>query len=470
MAHVLLVEDDVMFQQALCRGLELSGHQVEMASKGLEGLEQLVQDRPDVVLLDLYLERDGLNGLEVLDRIRELYPELPVVIMTGYGTVENAVEAMKRGASDYIQKPVNIEEVLFLIDRSIEMAHLRQEVGYLRQYQAETLDPESLVAVSPVMRQVVDIATRVARGDGDTVLLCGESGTGKDVIARLIHHESSRRNRPFVVVNCRSLPADRVESELFGHEKGSFPGAGEKREGKMEMADEGTLFLDEIGAMCLESQVMLLRFLEDRRICRVGSTREIPVDVCVIAATNKDLEQAVAEGEFRRDLYYRLNRVSLHLPLLRERPEDILPLVEAFLREFGSEEKVPTISPEARDLLLQHRWPGNVWELRNMVERIVLLEDPDTIEPEHLMFTFANRFGEEDKPGNLDECIVRLAQCLPGGEIFDQVTRLLLVEALKRTKGNQAEAGRWLGLSRARLAYRLQRYGIDPQQFQDGDG
>ena len=466
MPQVLLIEDDPLFQQALRRGLELNGHEVIGARNGLEGLEMLVEEQPNVVLLDLYLERDGLNGLEVLDRLRELQPELPVIIMTGYGTVENAVEAMKRGANEYVQKPLNIEEVLLLIDRSIEVASLRQEVGYLRRYKAETLRSEPLVAVGQAMVQVVDMAVKVARSEGNKVLLCGESGTGKDVIARLIHSESSRRDRPFVVVNCGALPADLVENELFGHEQGAFPGALKDRPGKFEEANGGTLLLDQIGTMSLENQVKLLRVLEDRRICRIGSSRQVSVDVRVIATTNEDLEKRVAEGEFRQDLYSRLNLVGICLPPLREHTEDILPLIEAFLREFGDGSKKRTVSPEALGLLVRHPWPGNMRELRNMVERIVLLDDPDCIESEHLTFILAN-CGQEKVPRELelDGFIAQMVERLPAGEIFDRVMRQLLMEALKRTGGNQAEGSRWLGLSKSRLTYRLQRYNIDPGSF-----
>lgn len=466
MPQVLLIEDDPLFQQALRRGLELGGYEVLGARNGLEGLEMLVEERPNVVLLDLYLEQDGLNGLEVLDRLRELQPELPVIIMTGYGTIENAVEAMKHGANEYVQKPLNIEAVLFLIDRSLEAASLRQEVGYLRRYKAEMLCTEPLIATGRAMAQVVETAVRVAGSDGNTVLLCGESGTGKDVVARLIHNESSRRDGPFVVVNCGALSTDLVDSELCGHEQGVFPGLPKERAGKFEEASGGTLLLDQVGAMSLEHQVKLLRVLEDRRICRIGSSREMPVDVRVIAITNEDLEKAVAEGRFRQDLYYRLNPVGIHLPPLREHCEDILPLVEVFLQEFGDGSKKRSISPKALDLLVRHRWPGNVRELRNMVERIVLLDDPDCIEAEHLTFVFSNGGQEEEMSRGVDSLIAQMVEHLPDGEIFDRFMRQLLVEVLRQSRGNQAKASRWLGLSKSRLTYRLQRYNIDSRQFQ----
>ena len=386
MARVLLIDDDPLFLQALRRGLELNGHETTMASSGTEGLECLVELVPDAVLLDLYLGQEGPNGLDILGRIRDLYPELPVIIMTGYGTVENAVEAMKRGASEYVQKPLNIEEVLLLLDRTIEVAQLRQEVGYLRIYQAERLERRPLIMESEAMRGVMEVANRVAESDVNTVLLCGESGVGKDVIARFIHSRSRRRERPYVVVNCGALPADLVEIELFGCEQGAFPGALESRPGKFEMASEGTLLLDEIGAMSPENQVKLLRVLEDRRICRIGGRREVELNVRVLATSNRDLEEAVAQGAMRRDLFYRLNQVRITLPPLRERTEDILPLAETFLGEAGGKNRPISIAPEAAGMLIAYRWPGNARELRNAMERIVLLEEPDCLYPHHLHF------------------------------------------------------------------------------------
>jgi DNA-binding NtrC family response regulator len=467
MAQVLLIDDDPLFLQAMKRGLELNGHETALASRGTEGLECLVESPPDAVLLDLYLGQEGPNGLDILERVRDLHPELPVIIMTGYGTVENEVAAMKRGASEYVQKPLNIEEVLLLLDRTIEVAQLRQEVGYLRIYQAERLEPKPLIMESEAMRGVMAVASRVAESDVNTVLLCGESGVGKDVIARFIHSHSRRRERPYVVVNCGALPADLVEIELFGCEQGAFPGALESRPGKFEMASEGTLLLDEIGAMSPENQVKLLRVLEDRRICRIGGRREMELNVRVIATSNRDLEQAVAQGAMRRDLFYRLNQVCISLPPLRKRTEDILPLAEVFLGEVRGGNRPTSIAPEAADMLTAYRWPGNARELRNAMERIVLLEGPDCIYSHHLHSVLNTHapVDEEEYPrmGNVGD----LADEFQPGEVFDGVMRQLLVEAMERSGGNQAEASRWLGLSRSRLTYRMRHYGIDSRHSQE---
>ncbi|MDP6701150.1 MAG: sigma-54 dependent transcriptional regulator [Candidatus Latescibacteria bacterium] len=456
MAQVLIVEDDLMFQKVLYRGLEMVGHDPIIADEGLYGLEQLVRVRPDVVLLDLRLKEGGLNGLEVLARIRDLHPQLPVIIMTGYGTVENAVEAMKRGASDFIQKPFGIEEALLAVEHVLDVARLRQEVGYLRQVQAAMVRKEPPVAVSRAMREVLDIARKTAQSSA-SVLLCGESGSGKDLLARFIHNESPRNPCPFVVVECASLAADRVASELFGRDD---------EMGKFQLADGGTLLLDEIGTISAEGQAKLLRVLEDGVVPHRNRKAAFAIDVRVIATMSMELDEAMVSGRLRGDLFHRLNQVSLRLPPLRERPEDILPLFEDFLREFLGSAKSYRLEPAARDLLLQHTWPGNVRELRNMVERIALLGDGKCIGPEQLVFTFANMHAAHAVAPGAD--VGMLMDSLGHGEVFDGVVRLLLEESLARSGGNQAEASRFLGLNRSRFAYRLKQYGINPQDFQDG--
>lgn len=384
MAQVLIVEDDIMFQRVLSRGLEATGHVPVIAGDGLYGLEQLVQSRPDLVLLDLMLNEEGIQGLEVLARIRDLHPELPVIIMTGYGTVETAVEAMKRGATDFLQKPFNIEEMLLAIEHVLEVASLRQEVGYLRHVYAELERKEPPVAVSRVMRQVLGIARKTAQSSA-AVILCGESGSGKDIMARFIHGESPRNQRPYVVIDCAALPTDRVETELFGHDD---------EMGKCQLADGGTLVLDEIAALNSDNQSKLLRFIEDGVVPRQGRRAALPVDLRFIATTSLDLEEAVLSNRLRADLFYRLNQVSLRLPPLRERSEDILPLFEEFLREFVGTAKNYRLQTRAREQLLSHPWPGNVRELRNLVERIALLGDVEQISSDQLVFTFANVAGE----------------------------------------------------------------------------
>jgi len=456
MAQVLIIEDDLMFQKVLYRGLEMVGHDPIIADEGLYGLEQLVRVRPDVVLLDLLLKEGGLNGLEVLARIRDLHPQLPVIIMTGYGTVDNAVEAMKRGASDFIQKPFGIEEALLAVEHVLDVASLRQEVGYLRQVQAEMVRKEPPVAVSRAMREVLDIARKAAQSSA-SVFLCGESGSGKDLLARFIHNESPRNQCPFVVVECASLSADRVASELFGRDD---------EVGKFQLADGGTLLLDEIGTIGAEGQAKLLRVLEDGVVPHRNSKAEFAIDVRVIATMSMELDEAMVSGRLRGDLFHRLNQVSLRLPPLRERPEDILPLFEEFLREFLGSAKNYRLDSAARDLLLQHTWPGNVRELRNMVERIALLGDGECIGPEQLVFTFANMSAAPAAAPGAD--VGMLVDSLGHGEVFDGVIRLLLEESLVRSRGNQAEASRLLGLNRSRFTYRLKQYGINPQDFQDG--
>jgi DNA-binding NtrC family response regulator len=447
MANLLIIEDDPLFQQALARGLSAAGHSVALARHGLQGLESLVQARPEAVLLDLVLDESPMEGLEILEHIRDLHPELPIIVMTGYGTVRTAVEAMKRGASEFIQKPFNLEALTACIERSLEMASLRQEVAHLRHYQAQSLRPGPLVAVNRAMQEVLEAARRAAPSHS-AVLLCGESGTGKGAIARFIHDQSQRRDQPLAMIGCAALSSQELEEELLGR---SHPG-------KLAMAHQGTLLLDQLDALQPEAQQRLLRLLDEPVIRRPNNPRSSSVDARLLSTCGPEPEKAVAQGRLHQGLFFRLNQVSLRLPPLRERPEDIVPLAEAFLRELGPRGKQYRISAAAQSLLRQYPWPGNVRELRNAVERLVLLHDAREIGPEHLTTTFANQ--------ELQDPFSSLLERLSSGEVFESVVRRLLEEALRRCGGRQAEASRWLGLSRSRLRYRLKQYGIDPQRFQ----
>ena len=440
MAQVLIIEDDLMFQKVLYRGLEMVGHDPIIADEGLYGLEQLVRVRPDVVLLDLRLKEGGLNGLEVLARIRDLHPQLPVIIMTGYGTVDNAVEAMKRGASDFIQKPFGIEEALLAVEHVLDVASLRQEVGYLRQVQAEMVRKEPPVAVSRAMREVLDIARKAAQSSA-SVLLCGESGSGKDVLARFIHNESPRNQCPFVVVECASLSADRVASELFGRDD---------EVGKFQLADGGTVLLDEIGTIGAEGQAKLLRVLEDGVVPHRNRKAEFAIDVRVIASMSMELDEAIVSGRLRGDLFHRLNQVSLRLPALRERPEDILPLFEEFLREFLGSAKNYRLEAAARDLLLQHTWPGNVRELENYVERAVVICKEPQISESHLPLEILT--GEPRTASSSSGIVV--------GTTVREMEKQLILKTLESCDGNRTNAADTLGISSRTLRNKLHEYGM----------
>ncbi len=454
MAQILIIDDDELLRQALCRGLTIAGHLPTPTPDGLLGLEDLVQNLPDLVLLDLVLREDVLNGLEVLDRIRELHPALPVIIMTGYGTVESAVEAMKRGASDFIEKPFNIGEIVMVIERALDVAAMRREIEYWRQAHDESMGASELLAVAPAMRQVVVAARDLAEDRRVSVLICGESGTGKDALARYIHLQADRRDRPFVEVDCAQGSAGELEEQLFGIAAGPHIIG---RPGKCELADGGTLLLGEIGELCADVQGRLWRFVKDRMVVRRGAQYGKSVDVRIIATSRGELAPADDGGTLHADLFFRLSQVSLFLPSLRERPQDIMPFFKAFVREFRADRVELDVDSAVCEQLLHYAWPGNVRELRNVAERVSLLCAGGRIGLEHLAFTPANSDG--------NGAIGHLVDGLESGGVFDGVMYQLLCEALKRSKGRQAEASRWLGLSRSRFSYRLKQYGIAPQDY-----
>src|SRR5437870_3469897 len=378
---ILVVEDDPDVATVLRDRLQAMGHEVMTVGDGQAALDTLQQAAPSLMFLDIELPK--LNGIEVLKRVHKDLPELPVVVMTAHGTIQRAVEAMKEGATDFVTKPFDNEYLNLVIGKTLERGALKREVTALRSELESRFD--TLVAASPKMNAVVESAKKVAQSDS-TVLLLGESGTGKDLLARSIHNWGARRGRLFMPVNCVALSEELLESELFGHEKGAFTGASSQKRGKLEVADGGTVFLDEIGDMKPGLQAKLLRFLQNREFDRVGGTRTVKVDVRVIAATNRDLQQAVKDGSFRTDLFYRLNVVSIRLPPLRERLDEIPQLAELFLKKYCRDAKKPVMkfSPAAVKKLAAHRWPGNVRELQNAVERAVVLKTGQVIEPEDL--------------------------------------------------------------------------------------
>ncbi len=435
---VLVVDDEPDIARLLADRLETMGLEVQVAHDGEEALQAVQQNPPGLVFLDIQMPK--LDGMEVLKRVRKDSLDVPVIIMTAHGTIAGAVEAMKEGATDFITKPFDLDYVKIVLNRTLEQHGLKREVAALRAEVESRYDP--LIASSPKMAEVVQIAQKVAPSD-TTVLLLGESGTGKDLLARSIHACSNRAAKLFAPVNCVALSEELLESELFGHEKGAFTGASAQKRGKIEVADGGTVFLDEIGDMKPGLQAKLLRFLQNREFDRVGGTRTVKVNVRVIAATNRDLQEAVKAGSFRTDLFYRLNVVSITLPPLRERLDEIPQLADLFLKKYCRDAKKPPMkfSPGAVKKLAAHLWPGNVRELQNAVERAVVLKTGDTIEPEDLALEPMD-LGSEESNG-MD---------LPFHESVDFHKKQIIKQALTRAGGSQTQAATLLALQRSYLA------------------
>src|SRR6266480_669715 len=374
MGRILIADDHDALRRGLARALTTAGHEVEEAPNGNQAIERLHEGHFDVVLSDLKM--GGSDGLDVLRTAKTLHPATAVILMTAFGSVHTAVEAMKSGAFDYVQKPFEIEEMEVKIEKALEMRRMRHELDYLRHTQNDIYDFDRIIGTSPSLQKVLGVVKKVAKSN-TTVLVRGETGTGKELIAGAIHHNSHRAARNFIKVNCAALQENLLESELFGHEKGAFTGADKQRIGRFEQADGGTLFLDEIGDMSSSTQAKILRVLQEHEFERLGGTRTLRVDVRLIAATNRDLPQMVQSGQFREDLYYRLNVVSIEMPPLRERKDDIVPLANTFIRRFSGElkKRIDGLEPDAQKLLMRYNWPGNIRELENAIERAMLLAE-----------------------------------------------------------------------------------------------
>jgi two-component system response regulator HydG len=436
--RILVVDDQSGVRELLAAVLVADGHDVEAASDGAEGVRSLGSGFHDLVIMDIRMP--GMDGITALERVKELSPRTGVVMMTAYASVDTAVKAMKLGAFDYITKPIDIDEVRAVIARFLESVDPAEVDGL-------SVESRDVVGASDALRAVLELAHRVAASDA-TVLILGESGTGKEVVAREIHRASPRAHHPFVAVNCSAIPETLLESELFGHEKGSFTGAVRQKRGRFELAEGGTIFLDEIGDMSPALQAKLLRFLQDHRLQRVGGSIDVVVDARVIAATNRDLEREVADGRFRDDLFFRLNVVTVTVPPLRERPEDVPLLVEHFLKLFAPEGAKPKrISPRAMRLLMGHPWPGNVRELENAVQRAVVLSRGETIFPEHLPPRV-----REAQPGG---------PAAGAGRTMREIERDVIVKTLKETGGNRTKTAVILAISRRTLQNKIKEYGID---------
>ena len=450
-ATILVVEDEAKMRRLLELQLGEEGFHVHSSPDAETGLQLLVREKPDLVVTDLRLP--GMGGLEFLQAVKRVNAALPVVVMTAYGTVESAVEAMKVGASDYVTKPFSLAELVLVIRKELDAHRLREENRSLREALGRRYAYKNIIAQSDKMQAVLALVERVAPTNS-TVLVGGESGVGKDLIARGIHEHSQRASGPFVKINSTAIPENLLESELFGYEKGAFSGAASSKPGKFELADKGTLFLDEIGDVPPAIQVKLLRVLQDREFERLGGTKTHKVDVRLIAATNRDLRAALEEGTFREDLYYRLNVVAIDIPPLREHKEDIPALAKFFLERYTRESGKPItgIAPEAMKRMMEYHWPGNVRELQNIIERGVTLSAGTTL-------------GLDDI--HLDDSATRagssVAHGLPPGMTLEQWEEEAIRVALRSANGNKSQAARALGLSRNALRYRLSKMGVaDP--------
>jgi DNA-binding NtrC family response regulator len=438
--RILIVDDELVVRDSLAKWFTSEGYTARPVNGAREALEIITQAEFDIALLDIKMP--GMDGMELQARLKEADPDLTVVIMTGYASVDTAVQALKRGAYDYITKPVDPDELSHLVSNALEHKRARREVARLRENLQETQPGTELIGKSPAMKKVLELIEMVAPTEA-TVLITGESGTGKEVVARAIHAAGPRRYMPMVTIHCGALTETLLESELFGHEKGAFTGAQYRKKGKFEVADGGTVFLDEISDISLKTQTDLLRVLQEKEIVRVGGNQQIKVDFRAIAATNKNLETLVKAGAFRPDLYYRLHVFCIDLPPLRDRREDIPLLVNHFLNKFclATSRPVPQIAPESMDLLTRHDWPGNVRELENAVERALVVGRGAEIKPGDFAFPFQ---GDEPK----------------GGKTLDDVERAHIERILRETQHNLSRAARILDIDRTTLYNKLRRYGL----------
>ena len=450
---ILVVDDEQLIRWSLEQNLKKQGYEVVTAASGEDALRLVREESPELVLLDIQLP--GINGLEVLEKIKETDEEIIVIMVTALGVLETAVKAMRMGAHDYINKPFNLDELAIVIRKALETGELKREVAHLRSEQTRRYGIGNLIGESRHMKNVLAMVEKIAKSDASTVLIQGESGTGKELIAKAIHFESARADKPFMAINCAAVPETLLESELMGHEKGAFTDAKVQKKGLFEMSDGGTLFLDEIGDMDLGMQAKLLRILEERTFRRVGGTKEIPVDVRIVSATNKDLLKAIEERTFRKDLYYRIQVIPIFLPPLRERKDDIMPLVTHFIdhynREFGK--SVKGISKMAEKFLVEYSWPGNIRELKNILERAIILENEETLLLEHLpQEIVAKTSGAGTGPVNF---------LIPAEGIdIEDVERELIRQALEISEGNQSKAAKKLSLGIDAFRYRMKKFGF----------
>ncbi|HKS73549.1 MAG TPA: sigma-54 dependent transcriptional regulator [Terriglobales bacterium] len=466
---ILIVDDERLVRWSLKQKCEEWGYHVVEAEAGEPGLKLAQRESPDLVLLDVRMP--DMGGLEVLDQLKKNGDARAVIMITADPQLDDVKMALKLGAYDFIGKPLDFDELNVTIKNALEATRLRTEVQSLRGEVRRRAGYHEVVGSSAKMTELMNFVRKVASSEATTILIQGESGTGKDLIAKAIHYESARQEKPFVAINCSAIPETLMEAELFGHERGAFTDAKQMKKGLFEMADGGTLFLDEIGELSPLLQAKLLRVLEDQMIRRVGGVRDMQVDVRVIAASNRDLEKAVREGHFRQDLYYRLAIIAIFIPPLRERKEDILSLVDFFVDRYNRKfrKSVRGISDDTRRLLLSHNWPGNVRELKNSIERAMILEDEQLLRPVYLPFSVAESGGrtifERTAPADGGQQLAN-GRLLPrlyipeGGTSLEEVERAMVELAMRQANGNQTQAARLLDISRDALRYKLKKFGL----------
>ena len=469
--RILIVDDEKLVRWALSQKCVEFGYQTTEAETGEQAIKALQSDAVDAVLLDVHLP--DMTGLEVLEKLKQAGETRSIIMMTADPQLEDVKAALRLGAYDFVSKPINFDELFVTVQNALEAGALRTEVESLRGEVRRRAGYHEVVGVSRKITELMKFVHKVAASEASTILIQGESGTGKDLVAKAIHFRSSRAERPFVAINCSAIPESLIEAELFGHERGAFTDAKAMKKGLFEVADGGTLFLDEIGELSPLLQAKLLRVLEDQVIRRVGGVRDIQVEVRVIAASNRDLEREVRESRFRQDLYYRLAIISIYLPALRERKEDILPLVEFFLAHYNKKfrKSVQGISEETRRLLVNYDWPGNVRELKNALERAMILEEGDQLRPDDLPFSVASGRSaaaliENDRGPNSEPPPADGKRRLPplsipeGGTSLEDVEHALVELALQQSHGNQIKAAKLLNISRDALRYKMKKFGL----------
>ncbi len=458
-AKILVIDDEKLLRWSLQQNLSKEGYTVITAEKGMEGLNLFKEETPDVTLLDIHLP--DVSGITVLQGIKEINKDSLAIMITAFGDIQTAVKTIKLGAYDFVEKPFNVDKLKILVAKALETVSLRKEVSQFRSQLSLKYGFDSIIGQSEEMQKIFEIIKKIAKRDATTIMLQGESGTGKDLVAKVIHYQSRRSNKPFMEINCTALPETLIESELFGHEKGAFTDAKAMKKGLFELADGGSIYLDEIGDMKPSTQAKLLKIIESKMFKRIGGVKDITVDVRIIAATNKNLAEEVKSGNFREDLYYRLKVIPVLIPPLRDRPSDISALAKYFINEFNREFKknLKGISKEAEKYFKEYQWPGNVRELKNIIERAMILEsEEDFILPEHLPIEFTSK---EVALANVRSIDIKIP---PGGLDIEEVEKELIRQALDITRGNQTKSSRLLNITRDALRYRMQKFGFLPEK------
>ncbi len=453
---ILIIDDDDLVAASLKKVLTKLNNNVETCLHAGEAERIVAEFQPDIILLDIYLTTH--NGIDVLKTLKKRYASIPVIMITGYADVKMAVTAIKSGAFDFLLKPIDLEQLKFVLDKAVENLKLKTEVTKLQTLLEDNELTKEYFGKSSKIQRIVSSVEKLAKSSDTTMLLEGESGTGKEVFARFIHQQSPRASAPFITINCATIPKDLAESELFGHEKGAFTGASTKTKlGKFELADGGTILLDEIGELSLDLQVKLLRVLQERKFYRLGGEKEVSVNVRVLAATNRNLEEEVSRGTFREDLYYRLNVARIVIPPLRERKEDVVFIAYSFLNEFSQKfgKNIQGIDAAGLEILKTYNWKGNIRELRNVMERVMLLAEEEELTDAHFSFLMESKDAIETEEEKF------ILQVPPKGVKIDVVLKALILKTLKITNGNQVKAAKVLGLSRSKLRYRMEQLGIE---------